>query len=525
MKDEKHRVYKSIDFSHHLSDLAKRRVASPIKSLQKYSKPGNIEFGGDAFPIEIDSSSTPPSPLGWLWRLFGSSQQNTTKLTVAKTPAPTDLGLNLAVALQYGPATGLKPLQDFLQEFSARVYNPAFSDFTTLAHTGNTDGWGRVLSTLMNVGDNLLTDEWAYPTALVAARPFGLGVVPVGMDAEGMRPDKLRLTLDRWDEKKDGKKPRLLYTVPVGQNPSGSTAGLQRKSDIYDICVEHDIIICEDDPYYFLQIGQYVPKSSRDVFALDAEDNAQYLANLSPSYLSIDIQGRVIRMDTFSKTVAPGVRLGWFTCNPMFAERFERIGEVSSQSPCGVGQAMVTKLLLTWKFDGYVRWLRGIRFQYKLRRDLFLDIISEEFDLSTSTGSSSMGAWAGCTVYTAYTKSKAITCRSSLTGNDEKTPERKRMLSFVAPSSGMFLWLKLHFESIPKPSPDDPETTETKLWSKLAEAGVITAPSWFFATDLVEPPADPNVEGHFRMSFSNANEESMRRGVRIMAKTMRDFWN
>lgn len=67
------------------------------------------------------------------------------------------------------------------------------------------------------------------------------------------------------------------------------------------------------------------------------------------------------------------------------------------------------------------------------------------------------------------------------------------------------LQLKLHFESIPKPSPDDPETTEGKLWTKLAEAGVIAAPSWFFATDLVEPPSDPNVEGHFRMSFSNAN--------------------
>lgn len=120
---------------------------------------------------------------------------------------------------------------------------------------------------------------------------------------------------------------------------------------------------------------------------------------------------------------------------------------------------MVTKLLLTWKFDGYVRWLRGlhyyfsyrcpyshtpgIRFQYKLRRDLFLDIISEEFDLSTSTGSSSMGAWAGCTVYTAYTKSKTTTCRLSLTSNNEKTPERKRMLSFVAPSSGMFLWVRV----------------------------------------------------------------------------------
>lgn len=111
----------------------------------------------------------------------------------------------------------------------------------------------------MNVGDNLLTDEWAYPTALVAARPFGLGVVPVRMDAEGMMPEELRRLLDGWDEEKDGKKPRLIYTVPVGQNPSGSvrisglsfqslrlmftqTAGLQRKKNIYDICVEHGLL-------------------------------------------------------------------------------------------------------------------------------------------------------------------------------------------------------------------------------------------------------------------------------------------
>lgn len=123
---------------------------------------------------------------------------------------------------------------------------------------------------------------------------------------------------------------------------------------------------------------------------------------------------------------------------------------------------MVTKLLLTWKFDGYVRWLRGlrywfaylyscshtfdtpgIRFQYKLRRDLFLDIISEEFDLSTSTVYSSIGAWSGCTVYTAYARPKASTLLSPVTGSNEKTRERKRMLSFVAPSSGMFLWVSV----------------------------------------------------------------------------------
>lgn len=91
------------------------------------------------------------------------------------------------------------------------------------------------------------------------------------------------------------------------------------------------------------------------------------------------------------------------------------------------------------------------------------------------------------------------------------------MLSFTAPSSGMFVWVKLHFEAIPKPEPrggegegggeggEETETTEIRLWTKLAQAGVLAAPGWFFAADMVEPPTDPNEEGHMRMSFSNAD--------------------
>lgn len=90
----------------------------------------------------------------------------------------------------------------------------------------------------------------------------------------------------------------------------------------------------------------------------------QFFVHRSPVLLSslplrVDTQGRVIRLDTFSKTIAPGSRLGWFTCNPMFAERLERQGETSTQSPCGVGQSLITKLLLNWKYEGFIRWLRG----------------------------------------------------------------------------------------------------------------------------------------------------------------------
>lgn len=99
--------------------------------------------------------------------------------------------------------------------------------------------------------------------------------------------------------------PRLLYTVPIGQNPSGLTTAEVRKRQIYDICVEFDIIIGEDDPYYILQEGEYIPPSLRRQIQSKASSSGdtveEFIQTLEPSYLRYDYQGRVIRLDTFSK--------------------------------------------------------------------------------------------------------------------------------------------------------------------------------------------------------------------------------
>ncbi|THH17418.1 hypothetical protein EW146_g3385 [Bondarzewia mesenterica] len=541
---------KSIDLSHHLSDLANARTMSPLKGLQKYfGRENMIAFAGglpstdyfpfatvsadalvaDSFPLAVPS---PPSssPFSWLWHLFGSDKrtERTSRIVVPKAPSPDDGGLNLSVALQYGPATGMALLQAFIQDFSAKVYQPAFSDFTTLVHTGNTDGWSRVVMTLCNKGDTIIAEEWTYPSALASAAPFGVRVMPVGMDAQGMRADSLRQLLSEWDESK-GHRPHVMYTVPVGQNPSGATMKLERKKEIYDICVEFgNVIIAEDDPYFFLQVDDYVPKAERTPKPTVAakDEITHFLGSLAPSYLKIDYQGRVIRLDTFSKTVAPGVRLGWFTCNPLFAERLERQGETTTQSPCGLGQTLVTKLLQNWKYEGYIRWLRGLRIQYQLRRDLFVDLLSEEFDLMQSPGTRDQSAWNGCTVYTAYPKARP---RGLLTMSEKSTigAVRKPLFSFVPPSAGMFVWVKLHFDQHPMHRPrgeEEEETLEMQLWTALADAGVLTAPGWFFVADKQNTPTDPNVEGHMRMSFSNAEAEEMKRGVAIFSKTLKDFF-
>jgi len=386
--------------------------------------------------------------------------------------------------------------------------------------------WNRIARLLLNPGDTLLVEEWAFSSALADSRPLGVRWKGVPMDGQGMLPDAFREILAGWNVERDGTRPRVLYTVPVGQNPSGVTLGLERKKAIYDLCVEYDIIIVEDDPYYFLQLGEFVPKSQRKAEREPAagEDTARFVASLVPSFLRIDTQGRVIRLDTFSKTIAPGVRLGWFTCSPVFAERLERIGEVSTAMPCGFSQAFVMALLAQWTFDGYIRWLRGLRAQYRHRRDIFVDCLMDEFDLSPTRASTIPvpGAWAAAAgeqtmVLAAYRR------------NSVQKEKRRPLMSFVPPSAGMFVWVELYFGDVPDQIEDGTVVNpERQFWKRLADADVLTAPGWFFdpatyALDHASFAGTDRQIGHIRLSYTPSDVETTRQGVKIFAQTLREF--
>lgn len=85
--------------------------------------------------------------------------------------------------------------------------------------------WSKAIMTFCNPGDVFLTEEWTYPSALATARPYGVQPIPVKIDGEGMRSDDLRKVLAEWDEEVRGaKRPHLMYTVPVGQNPTGAVS-------------------------------------------------------------------------------------------------------------------------------------------------------------------------------------------------------------------------------------------------------------------------------------------------------------
>jgi len=452
----------------------------------------------------------------WIWSLVGwqSDKAKTFRVRVPKFVGnPEDP--NLATGLQYGTGRGIPSLEKFVNRFSREVLHPAFPEFSTFVHAGNTAGNYNAFKLLINPGEGFFAEEWTYTSVKAMAEAQGYCPIPVAADHQGMRIDVFHHLLSTWDEKaRMMKRPRVLYTVPVGENPTGTNLSYARKKAVYELCVKYDIIIVEDDPYYFLQEGDYIPRHvRRDAskgFAM-SEANAAFLSSLVPSFTRLDSQGRVLRLDTFSKSIAPGSRLGWFTGHPVFLERLERFAESVTQAPCGFSQTLISQLIAKeWGLDGYITWLRGLRQNYASRRDALVDLFVEKLDLTREIASD-----AGPPIYVGWIKDKKYG------GYVEK---KRPLLSLSPPAAGMFIWFRVHVEELKGlDRSGDPEldTPEKRLWDKFAKAGVLLAPGYFFAADGNDERI--KTEANFRISFSNVDCGQMKMAVETIGAVLEEL--
>lgn len=278
---------------------------------------------------------------------------------------------DLSIALNYGQATGAPQLIRFLTEHTELIFNPPYADWQVCATAGSTSALEQAIRLLCdrNRGDTILMEDYTYPSALQTIRPQGINIVGVKMDAQGLLPDDMDRILSSWNvETRGSRKPHILYTVPCGQNPTGATQGIERRKEIYKVCQKHDIYILEDDPYYFLQMQPY-----KGISALSKETLEEFMSSLTPSFLSLDIDGRVLRMDSFSKVLIPGSRVGWVTASKQVIQRFLQHAEVANQGPGGLAQIMLWKLLDDqWGHEGYLRWLLNLKGNYTKRRNTLL---------------------------------------------------------------------------------------------------------------------------------------------------------
>ncbi len=368
------------DLRSHLSKEAVGRKNSPLKSAFKYYGKDDIIFLGgglpmaDYFPWEKVEASSPAPPFTTAAGIAEkpSVTGNEVKTVIEKGPTG-ESDIPLARSLQYGHTDGQPELKKFLKDHTEIIHHPPYKEWDIVLTIGSTEAWDATLRTFCDPADYVLVEEHAFSSAIETARALNVKFVSVPMDEYGIIPEKLAEILANWDSSKP--LPKIMYTVPTGQNPTGSSLSNERRKEIYALACKYDFIITEDEPYYFLQMGEY--SKDQDATKLPVPTHEQFLKSLVKSFLSMDVEGRVVRLDSCSKVLGPGTRLGWIIAQENLLERYVRLHEVTIQCTSGFTQSIVNGLLQRWGQNGYIDWLIGLRKEYTIKRDFTIHCLEK----------------------------------------------------------------------------------------------------------------------------------------------------
>nr|CAI5826667.1 unnamed protein product [Callosobruchus analis] len=264
-------------------------------------------------------------------------------------------GAVLNSALQYIPTQGYPPLVKTLKEFTKEIHNPPkWDNYETLLTNGSQDGISKALEMIVQEGDSVLVQNPLYTGTEIILKPYKVNLIGVEQDKYGIIPKKLVDALEnckaKYTEEGGGKMPKALYINPTGSNPTGITMSTERKKEIYKICCKYNIIILEDDAYFFLH----------------------FLDKQPVSFLSLDTEGRVIRFDSMSKVLSSGLRLGWLTGPKQLVHYIELHVQSSILHSSTLSQVLVESLLQQWGTSGLLAHFDSVRAFYKARCDFTL---------------------------------------------------------------------------------------------------------------------------------------------------------
>lgn len=260
-------------------------------------------------------------------------------------------GQELASALQYIPTQGYPPLLKCVKEFTQKIHNPpGWDKYEMIITNGSQDGMSRTLEMILEENDSMLVQNPYYAGTEAIVKPLNVNVIGIDQDQFGIIPQKLVDALEnckKYTEEGGGRMPKVMYLNPTASNPSGRTIPTDRKREIYQICCKYNIIILEDDAYYFLH----------------------FLDEQPVSFLSLDTEGRVIRLDSMSKVLSSGLRLGWLIGPKKLVENIEiHISSCIIHSSV-LSQVILENLFRKWGINGLLSYFEKVAAFYRVRRD------------------------------------------------------------------------------------------------------------------------------------------------------------
>ena len=310
------------------------------------------------------------------------------------------LGENPVSALVYGVSEGYEPLRETVKKWLKRRENVGTDDDVVIITAGGTQVMDITTRVLASEGDTVICEEPSFIGSLNCFRSHGCKLAGVPIDEDGMNMDALERVI------KENPNAKFIYTIPNFQNPGGTTMSLEKRKKMYSLALQNNLAILEDNPYGNLRVA------GQDV----------------PALKSLDTQGIVFYTGSFSKILAPGIRVAYAVVPGKAAGAFT-IGKQVSDVHTGVlNQMIVSRWFDEYDVDTHIENIRKI---YRRKLNLMCDCLDKY-------------------------------CAGFIT--------------YVRPQGGLFIWAKL---------PDDVDML--KYVNALLERKVAVVPGSAFMTDDTAP--------------------------------------
>ncbi len=317
-----------VDYDRIFSKRAKAMKASEIRELLKLTqRPGIISFAGglpnpEAFPTKVTNEIVN--------ELLDEMPEK---------------------VLQYGSTEGIPPLREALAERMRKRGMDVGSDHVLITH-GSQQALDLISKVLLNPGDTIVVGSPTYLGATGAFRAFQANIKTVPVKEDGMDMDALDAKIEELEQR--GEKPKFIYVVPTFQNPSGATMPGNKRKRLLEVASKYDVLIVEDSPYSLLR----------------------YEGEEQPHLISMDDEDRVVRLQTFSKILAPGFRIAWCVGPTELIDKMVIAKQATDLCTNPFGQYVAYKYIANGFIDEHINYIKEL---YDSKRLTMLEAMKEHF--------------------------------------------------------------------------------------------------------------------------------------------------
>jgi len=318
-----------MDIQDRLAERAKEKSPSAIRELVKFMKiEGMISLGGGY-----------PNPDTFVFERVKIQFKGGQEIEID--------GEELTSASQYGPSDAHSNLKRELQGWHKYKDDVNLKDDQIVVLNGCQEGLFIMAYLFANHDDRIVISEPIYPGTLAAFCSFTKNFVAIPLDSRGMQTEILEEKLENIEMTGEAL-PKFIYTIPNGHNPGGVTLSLDRRKRMLDIADQYDLFILEDDPYQFVKLDNKPPL---------------------PTLQSLDKQGRVIRLDSFSKIFAPGLRIGYVSGPAEVMRQFVLFKQSANLHTSTFIQVILLRYLQAAGFQQFRELIKKNCESYRINRD------------------------------------------------------------------------------------------------------------------------------------------------------------